>query len=479
MALPPLAARSPQEQAARIAPLASLPLFHKLEGRRVVLTGASEPALWKAELLLAAGADLLILAGSEARAARYRLLSARAEVLPRAWQAEDLRGASLGVHGEHEDASAFVHACRDAGVPVNVIDSPDHSDFTFGTIVNRSPLVIGISSGGGAPMLGQSIRERLEALLPAEVGAWAKAALAWRPEVKRRIGPFEDRRAFWRRFVERLWAQGHRGPDERDRESLFEGQQESVGEVLLVGAGPGDPALLTLAALRALQRATVILYDDLVGSEVLELARREARRVAVGKKGYGRACSQSDINAEVVRHALAGETVVRLKGGDALIFGRATEEVDACHEAGIPVTLIPGISAGQAAGAALGVSLTERQLARRVQFVTAHGSDGKVPIDIDWSAIADPKATTIVYMPRRNIAEFVGRAIGAGLNPGTPAALVASASLPGEQQAFGYVRDLPDLVQSLDSRAPVTIIIGQVARHRSSADPTLSVAEAA
>jgi uroporphyrin-III C-methyltransferase/precorrin-2 dehydrogenase/sirohydrochlorin ferrochelatase len=287
--------------------------------------------------------------------------------------------------------------------------------------------------------------------------------------VKRAIAEFEDRRSFWKRFVERSWAEGHRAPGEQDRAALFSEQRRGVGEVLLVGAGPGDPALLTLAALRALQRATIILYDDLVGPEILELARREARRVAVGKKGYGRACSQADINAEVVRHALAGETVVRLKGGDALIFGRATEEIEACHQAGVAVTLIPGISAGQAAGASLGVSLTERQLARRVQFVTAHGADGKVPSDIDWSAIADAQATTIVYMPRRNIDEFVSRAQSAGLSRSTPAALVASASLPGEQQVFGAVSDLPRLVQTLDAASPITIIIGQVARERSAA----------
>jgi len=463
---PAQAERRPEVTPSRIAGLSALPLFHNLQGRRVVLTGASDPSLWKAELLLAAGADLLVLAGSEEGAERYQLLSNRASVLPWKWTPADLAGAALVVHGEAEGAEELVAAARAAGIPVNVIDTPEHSDFTFGTIVNRSPLVIGISSGGGAPMLGQSVRERLEALLPARIADWAKAAVAWRPEVKRAIEGFEDRRSFWKRFVDHVWSNGHREPSGTDRAELLAAQPKATGEVLLVGAGPGDPSLLTLAALRALQRATVILYDDLVGPEILELARREARRVAVGKKGYGRACSQADINAEVVRQALAGETVVRLKGGDPLIFGRATEEVDACNEAGVPVSIIPGISAGQAAGASLGVSLTERYLARRVQFVTAHGADGQVPGDMDWAAIADAQATTIVYMPRRNIAEFVERAVGAGLDRGTPAALVASASLATEQQMFGSVGDLPRLVQSLDAGAPVTIIIGQVARER-------------
>ena len=461
--------RRPEPTPSRIAPLPSLPLFHNLEGRKVVLTGATDPALWKAELLLSTGSNLTIFAGSDEGAERYRLLADRATVLPRRWSETDLAGAALAVHGDESGADEFAAAARALGIPVNVIDNPEHSDFTFGTIVNRSPLVIGIFSGGGAPMLGQSIRERLEALLPAQLSSWARAAHDWRPTVKTRIGGFEERRRFWKRFVDRVWTEGHRAPASDDRDELLGGHSSKGGEVILVGAGPGDPALLTLGALRALQRASVILYDDLVSPEVLELARREARRVAVGKKGYGRACSQADINAQVVDLALSGETVVRLKGGDPLIFGRAGEELDACREADIPVSIIPGISAGQAAGAAIGVSLTERNLSRRVQFVTAHGADGKLPTDIDWNTIADAQATTIVYMPRRNIGGFVDKALSAGLDPATPTALVASASLPDEQRLFGSVADLPRLVDTLDAAAPLTIIIGQVARERSAA----------
>jgi uroporphyrin-III C-methyltransferase/precorrin-2 dehydrogenase/sirohydrochlorin ferrochelatase len=468
--------RKPEEVPSRIAPLSSLPLFHNIAGRRVVLTGASDPALWKAELLVAAGADLLVLAGSEDGAARYSLRGAT--ILPRKWAADDLAGAALVIHGDSDGAAEFVAAARSSGVPVNVIDNPEHSDFTFGTIVNRSPLVIGISSGGGAPMLGQSVRERLEAILPARIGEWAKTAIAWRPQVKREIAEFEDRRAFWKRFVDRVWTFGHRSPEEADRAELLGKKAHGGGEVILVGAGPGDPGLLTLAALRALQRASVILYDDLVGPDILELARREARRVAVGKKGYGRSCKQSDINAETVRLALAGETVVRLKGGDPLIFGRATEEIEACHEAGVQVSIVPGISAAQAAGAALGVSLTERYLARRVQFVTGHDADGKLPTSLDWRSIADPQATTIVYMPRRTIGEFVEQAVSAGLDPSTPVALVASASLDSEERRLGALSDLPSLVQTLDGAAPVILIIGQVARERAATGAAQSRAAA-
>src|SRR5439155_10990992 len=192
-----------------------------------------------------------------------------------------------------------------------------------------------------------------------------------------------------------------------------------------------------LKAVRALQSATVILHDHLVGPNVLEFASAGARRIPVGKTGHGPSCKQSDINALMIEFAVAGETVVRLKGGDPLIFGRATEEIDACRAGGIPVELVPGISAAQGAAAALGFSLTERHVARRVQFVTGHGADGKLPEDIDWSAIADPLATTVIYMPRATLEQFVGRAVAQGLDPNTRAAAIASATEPDQQQEFG------------------------------------------
>lgn len=234
----------------------------------------------------------------------------------------------------------------------------------------------------------------------------------------------------------------------------------------MVGAGPGDPELLTVKAVRALQAATVILYDDLVGPDVLELARREARRIAVGKKGLGPSCSQKDICQRLVELAHAGETVVRLKGGDPLIFGRATEEIDACHDAGIEVAIIPGISAAQGAAASLGISLTERAAARRVQYVTGHGADGRLPRDIDWQAIADPAATTVVYMPRATLSKFAGRAVAAGLDPRTPAIAIASATLAEEARVRGTIADIAAQAKQLAPGAPVIIIIGRVARER-------------
>jgi uroporphyrin-III C-methyltransferase/precorrin-2 dehydrogenase/sirohydrochlorin ferrochelatase len=454
--------REPVAVPARIAPLANLPLFHRLAGRKAVVAGSSDGALWKAELLAAAGAEVLVLAGD--RAETFEALPALT-VLPRSWTAADLDGAALAVAdpGSREEALRFVAAARAAGVPVNVIDQTDLCDVQFGTIVNRSPVVLAISTGGAAPMLGQSIRARIESVLPLNLSAWAKAAQALRPRLKAQVKSFRDRRAFWEGFVERAWAGGAPGEDE----ARFEPRPGRHGRVTLVGAGPGDPELLTLKAVRALQSATTILYDDLVGPEILELARREAKRVAVGKTGRGPSCRQSEINARMVELARAGENVVRLKGGDPLVFGRATEEIDACRAAGIEVTIVPGISAAQGAAAALGFSLTERREARRIQFVTGHGADGRLPKDLDWGAIADPAATTIVYMPRATLGEFARSAIGAGLPPETPAVAIASATLKEQAHVGGTVATIESLTAELPPGAPVIVVIGRVARERS------------
>jgi uroporphyrin-III C-methyltransferase / precorrin-2 dehydrogenase / sirohydrochlorin ferrochelatase len=428
----------------RIAALPNLPLFHKLEGRKAVVVGPSAAADWKAELLAAAGAEVLRLDDS--------------------WSADQFAGAAIVVAEAREDASRLADAARAAGAVVNIIDQPELSDVQFGTIVNRSPIVVAISTDGAAPMLGQSIRARIESVLPLGLSAWAKAAKQWRPRLKERLPEFAVRRAFWHRFVAAAWWDPQRPPTSGDFEALLESTPRPKGQVTLVGAGPGDAELLTLKAVRALQSATVILYDHLIGPNVLELARREARRLPVGKTGHGPSCKQSEINALMVELALAGEIVVRLKGGDPLIFGRAAEEIDACRAAGVEVSVIPGISAAQGAAASLLMSLTERRHARRVQFVTGHGADGKLPGDIDWGSVTDRAVTTVLYMPRRTLDEFARKAMAKGLDPATPAIAIASASLPEESHAAGIVAEIGALAEGLPAGAPVTVVIGWVGR---------------
>lgn len=456
--------------ARRIEPLATLPLFHKLDGRRVVLAGSGEGAVWKAELLAAAGAQLHVYAGDHG--ADFAALAADPPagtviVHHRGWEPRDLAGAALAIGdlADESDAAAFAAAGRAAGCPVNVVDKPAYCDVSFGSLVNRSPLIVAISTDGAAPVFGQAIRAKIEALLPGRLKSWAEAARAWRPAVQARELPFALRRAFWEGFTRRAFEADH-APEESDRTALFaslerlETARSGTGRVSLVGAGPGDPDLLTLKAIRALQSADIILYDDLVSAGVLELARREAKRMLVGKTGHGPSCKQSDINAMLVQLAGQGKHVVRLKSGDPGIFGRAGEELDACAAAGIPVAIIPGISAAQGAAAALGLSLTHRDHARRLQFVTGHARDGQLPADLDWQALADPAATTVIYMPRATLALFREKALAAGLSPETPAIAVLAATRPDEISLAATIATLPERLDELPAKGPLLVLIG-------------------
>lgn len=433
---------------ARMAPLARLPVFFGLKGRRVVVAGDGQGLAWKAELLSAAGARVDVFTSGPGEELEP-LLSAPPEgavaLHARAWRAEDFAGAALAVGAFADDAEAarFADAARAAGVPVNAVDKPDVSDFTFGAIVNRSPLVVGISTDGAAPVFGQAVRAKIEALLPAGFRAWAEAARVWRRTVGASGLPAQARRAFWERFSAKALTEPNRTPTEGDRDALLAAARPvSGGSVALVGAGPGDPELLTLKAVRALQSADVVLYDDLVSGAVLDFARREARKMLVGKTGYGPSCKQDDINALMVSLAREGRRVVRLKGGEPMIFGRAGEEIAACRAAGLPVEVVPGISSAQGAASRLAASLTHRDHARRLQFVTAHARNGRLPEDLDFGALADPAATTVVYMPRHTLSELVACLIPAGIDPATPAVAVFAATRPEERTVRATIATL-------------------------------------
>jgi uroporphyrin-III C-methyltransferase/precorrin-2 dehydrogenase/sirohydrochlorin ferrochelatase len=238
----------------------------------------------------------------------------------------------------------------------------------------------------------------------------------------------------------------------------------SNGSVTLVGAGPGDPELLTLRAVRALQQADVILIDNLVAPAILDFARREARKMMVGKTGYGPSCRQDEINAMMISLARSGKRVVRLKGGDPMIFGRAGEEIAACQAAGIRVEVVPGITTAQAAASRLGVSLTQRVLARRVQYIPAHGANGRLPSDFDWRSVADPWTTTVVYMPKRTLAELAATALAHVISPDTPAIAVASATRPDEEVITATIATIAARLADAGPAGPVLVMIGQALR---------------
>jgi len=402
----------------RIEPLAVLPVFFCLQDRAVLVVGDSAAAVWKRELLAAAGARLRIVAD------------------PAAWQDSDLDGMALAVADLDDVAAArFAAAARHAGVPCNVIDKPDFCSFQFGAIVNRSPVVVGISTDGAAPVLGQAVRRRIETLLPAGLAAWAAAAQSFRCGVKQLLPSAERRGAFWRAFAEIAFTEAP-AADPLARLAVLAGDcraaREALPGVTLVGAGPGDAGLLTLNAVRALQAADVILFDDLVSPEVLDLARREAKRLLVGKRGGRESCRQEDINALMVKLARQGKRVVRLKGGDPMIFGRAGEEIAELQAAGISVSVVPGITAAIGAAARLGVSLTHRDCAQSLQLVTAHSRNGGLPPDIDWHRLADPRTTLMFYMGARTGALAAAHLLAEGLPADTPVVIMTAVSRPEE-----------------------------------------------
>jgi len=460
--------RTPSEaRPPRMEALARLPVFYALEGKRAVVAGGSAAAAWKAELLAASGASVDIYAVDPGEELVEAAAPASITIHHRAIEAADLDGAAMAIGAFEDDgqAAAFATMARRAGVPVNVIDKPAFCDFSFGSIVNRSPLVIGISTDGAAPVFGQAVRARLEALIPRGFARWAQAARQWRPRVQALALSFRERRRFWEKFTERAVAEPERTPDQGDIDALMadtRGVTRAAGSVVLVGAGPGDPELLTLRAVRALQSADVILIDDLVAREVLDFARREAKKMMVGKTGHGPACKQSEINELMIQLAKSGKRVVRLKGGDPMIFGRAGEEIAACRAANIPVEVVPGISAAQGAASRLLVSLTHRAQARRVQYVTGHDRDGKLPSDIDWRSLADPAATTIVYMPKKTLRLLGERAIAQGLDPSTPAVAVANATRPDETMIAATVGTIAEKIEASALDGPVLVMIGRV-----------------
>lgn len=449
--------------------LAVLPVFYKLQGKKVVLAGGSDAAAWKGDLLAASGAKVYVYATELSTKFEEVIYSPRRNSFiyhQRPWANDVFDGASIAITDTESDgeAQAFYCAAKAAGVPVNVIDNSKYCEFQFGSIVNRSPAIVSISTNGAAPILGQAIRQKIEALLPPSLKNWARFALNIRDEVTRRLQPGKERRAFW----EKLSAFAFLEPfNLQKKTSLLDSistlaSDQKLGKVTLVGAGPGDAELLTLKAVRALQAADVILFDDLVSDEVLEFSRREAKKMLVGKRGGRTSCKQDDINEMMITFAKAGKNVVRLKSGDPMIFGRAGEEIAALGNMGIPVSTIPGITSASAMAAQLSVSLTHRDHAQSVRFVTGHSKQGKLPEHINWNAIADPKTSTIFYMGGRTACKIQTKLLSEGLDQNTPVVICSSVTRENQNQWSGLLCDLNLGIKVIGYDEPVLIGIGSV-----------------
>ena len=455
------------------------PTFFDLNGKPVLVVGGGETAARKIRLLRKAGARVTV-AAPRANA-EIEALAARGEVslTRRGFVSGDVRGHSL-VIGAVQDAgleARVSEAARADGVPVNIVDRPELSSFTVPAMVDRDPIVVAISSGGAAPVLARSIRAKIEALLPARLGGLARLAESFRDSVKATRPDENARRRFWERFFEGAAADAAlagRDSEARDKTLALvnrpDANDSARGGVAIVGAGPGDPDLLTLRAAAHLQRAEVIVYDKLVGPDILDQARRDAERVYVGKSRGHHAKTQDEINELLLELARDGKRVVRLKGGDPFIFGRGGEEKDYLRRHGISVEVVPGITAAVACGASAGIPLTQRAEASAVTFVTGHGKDGEP--DLDWKALATSRHTLVVYMGVATAPRTARRLIEHGLSPDTPVAVIENGTRADERVVTGLLGDLGALIRDENILGPAVIVVGEVARRAETARNT-------
>lgn len=457
-----------------------LPIFLELAGKPCAVIGGGEVAARKVSLLQAAGARVTVTAPQlcatlAAAAAAGTLTHRAARYTPEAIADAVLVIAATDDRGVNAEVSRDAQARR---LPVNVVDDPELCSFIMPAIVDRSPMIVAVSTGGASPVLARLTRARLESLIPATYGKLAELAERFRGCVKATL-PESARRAFWEDALQgpvaelvlsgraaegeallaRLLADAGNANAQGDTAAGVPTPDPALrGEVYLVGAGPGNPDLLTFAALRLMQQADVVLYDNLVAPAIVELCRRDAERIFVGKRGAAHAVPQPDINALLVEHARAGRRVLRLKGGDPYVFGRGGEEIETLAAAGIRFQVIPGITAATGAASFAGIPLTHRDFAQSCVFVTGHLVDGR--LDLDWPALTRPQQTVVVYMGLPGVAELCRQLIAHGRAPATPAALIARATLPDQQVVAATLATLPDAVAAAAPPSPTLIVVG-------------------
>ena len=440
-----------------------LPMFAKLEGRPVLLVGGGEVALRKARLLLAAGARLTLV--SPELESEFHEFAGRFTHVAARFDPAHLAGQILVVAATDDlEVNALVYqSANQLGLFVNVVDDPERSSFIFPSIIDRSPLMVAVSSGGKAPVLVRLLRERLESLLPRHLGGLAELSGRVRVKAKRVLVSLSDRRRFWERAFASNTLAGliekadWQGAEDWLNEGLDKAQTE-VGEVVLVGAGPGDPGLLTLKALQQIQQAEVVLYDQLVSPEILDLVRRDATLVSVGKKAGAHSVPQEETNRLLVEYARAGNRVVRLKGGDPFMFGRGGEELEVLAEEGIPFSVVPGITAAAGATAYAGIPLTHRDHAQSAVFITGHcQKEGKEP---DWQQLAATNQTLVIYMGLMRSEHIQQQLVSHGRSSATPIAIIERGTTARQRVLTGTLDELAELAAQAVS--PSLIVIGEV-----------------
>ncbi|MBS4636388.1 MULTISPECIES: siroheme synthase CysG [Aeromonas] len=442
-----------------------LPIFCRLDNKPVLLVGGGEVAERKARLLLDAGAQLTVVAPDLDPELAELAANGSIEWLAGEFAPQQLTGKWLVVAAtDRREVNALVYqSANQARIFANVVDDPKRSSFIMPSIIDRSPLMVAISSGGKAPVLARLLREKLEALLPQHLGAVATFAGSLRERVKARFAIMGERRRFWERLLgaDRLGqalARGDHASANQLADNLFADESQTGGEVVLVGAGPGDPGLLTLHALRHMQQADVVVYDRLVSDEVMALVRRDAKRIFVGKQAGNHCVPQEGINQLLLEEAKKGQRVVRLKGGDPFIFGRGGEELETLVGSGIGFQVVPGITAASGCAAYAGIPLTHRDHAQSVRFVTAHGKGGAQ--DLDWPLLAKDRQTLVFYMGLSSCATIREQLLAHGKAINTPVALIERGTQPSQRVIRGTLDELPALAVGVES--PALIMVGSV-----------------
>ena len=448
----------------------NFPAFLRLRVKQVLLVGGGDAAVAKARLLLAVEADLMVIAPKVHPEIAAWAVAGQLKWTARSFRPSDLFNSSVVFSAtglEQVDGEVAAEATL-TGIAINVVDRPELSSLIVPAIVDRGAITVAISSDGASPVLARRLREQIELLLPANIGSLASFLRSFRTAVRAKIDSFDARRRIWEEVID--------GPIARDvlagrlsnaREAMVsrinrpQGRFEGEGHVAIVGAGPGDPELLTIKALRAIQDADIVVHDRLVGQGILDLIRRDAQRIYVGKAMSDHSVPQDGINDLLVTHARNGKRVVRLKGGDPFVFGRGGEELEVLRAAGVETSVIPGITAAIGCAASAGLPLTHRDFASAVTFVTGHGVDGEP--DVNWAALARPQHTAVIYMGLSRASTLSEKLIAHGRSPGTPVAIIENGTMQNERVLIGTLSGIPDMVRSAQVGAPALIVVGEVA----------------
>jgi len=445
-----------------------LPIFLDIRDRPCLVVGGGAVAARKVSLLRKAGGAIHVVSPELGRELARWAGEGLVRHSARAFEAGDLDGQVLAIAAtDRQEVNRQVsELARERGIPVNVVDQPDLCGFIMPSIIDRSPVQVAISTGGSSPVLARLLRARLETYIPAAYGRLARLVDSFREQVKRRFPNTEQRRHFWEqtlegRVAELLFA-GKEGPARAALEEAVASAEpnQPTGEVYLVGAGPGDPDLLTFRALRLMQQADAVVYDRLVAAPILELVRRDAEMIYAGKERDNHTLAQEGINQLLVRLAREGKRVLRLKGGDPFIFGRGGEEIATLMDEGIPFQVVPGITAAAGCASYAGIPLTHRDHAQSCVFVTGHLKDGSV--DLNWPALAQPNQTVVFYMGLHGVRQICKELVAHGLAASTPAALVQQGTTQNQQVYTGTLDTLAALVGRHDIKPPTLIIVGSV-----------------